>query len=65
MKTPRSATAPTDRDDDDAPHLAAVYDAPDDDLLYVLTENPSEALRAKVEQAVRVCPKQAITIEED
>jgi ferredoxin len=35
----------------------------DDDFLYVLQENPSEELRAKVEQAARVCPKQAIKIE--
>jgi len=36
----------------------------DDDFLYVLDEMPSEELRAKVEQAVRVCPKQAIRIVE-
>ena len=42
-----------------------VFEVRDDDLLYVLNENPPESLRAKVEQAVRVCPKQAIKIEED
>ena len=31
---------------------------------YVLNENPPEELRAAIEQAVRACPKQAITIEE-
>ena len=46
---------------DAAPELFVVRD---DDLLYVLDENPGEDLRPKVEQAVRVCPKQAITIVE-
>jgi ferredoxin len=41
-----------------------VFEVRDDDFLYVLVENPPEELRAKVEQAVRACPKQAITIEE-
>ena len=40
-----------------------VFEVRDDDFLYVLDENPSEELRAKVEEAVRLCPKQAITIE--
>lgn len=40
-----------------------VFEVRDDDFLYVLDENPPEELRAKVEEAVRVCPKQAITIE--
>jgi ferredoxin len=38
-----------------------VFEVRDDDLLYVIDEEPAEELRAKVEQAVRVCPKQAIT----
>jgi ferredoxin len=41
-----------------------VFEVRDDDFLYVLQENPDEALRAKVEQAARVCPKQAIKIED-
>jgi ferredoxin len=41
-----------------------VFEVRDDDLLYVLNENPDEALRAKVQAAARVCPKQAITIAE-
>jgi ferredoxin len=41
-----------------------VFEVRDDDFLYVLHENPSEELRAKVEQAARVCPKQAIKIED-
>jgi ferredoxin len=42
----------------------AVFEVRDDDLLYVLDENPPEALREKVEAAVRTCPKNAISIEE-
>ncbi|MCU1485604.1 MAG: ferredoxin [Actinomycetia bacterium] len=41
-----------------------VFEVRDDDFLYVLDETPDEALRAKVEQAARVCPKQAIKIED-
>jgi ferredoxin len=41
-----------------------VFEVRDDDFLYVLQENPPEELRAKVEQAVRSCPKQAISIED-
>ena len=41
-----------------------VFEVRDDDFLYVLQENPPEELRAKVEEAVRRCPKQAITIED-
>ncbi len=40
-----------------------VFEVRDDDLLYVLKGEPSEELREKVEAAVRVCPKQAITVE--
>ncbi len=40
-----------------------VFEVRDDDLLYVLQEEPSEELRAKVEEAARRCPKQAITVE--
>ena len=39
-----------------------VFEVRDDDFLYVLQEEPPDELRAKVEEAVRVCPKQAITI---
>ena len=41
-----------------------VFEVRDDDILYVLNENPPEELRAKVEEAARVCPTQAITIED-
>ena len=40
-----------------------VFEVRDDGFLYVLEEQPGEALRAKVEAAVRVCPTQAITFE--
>jgi len=40
-----------------------VFEVRDDDFLYVLDENPPEALRSKVETAVANCPKQAISIE--
>ena len=42
-----------------------VFEVRDDDFLYLLDENPGEDLRAKVEEAVRRCPKQAISIQED
>jgi ferredoxin len=41
-----------------------VFEVRDDDFLYILDENPPDSLRAKVEQAARVCPKQAIKIED-
>ena len=41
-----------------------VFELGDDDVLRVLDEQPSEELRARVEEAVRLCPKQAISIEE-
>jgi ferredoxin len=41
-----------------------VFEVGDDDFLYILDEHPPDELRAKVEQAARACPKQAITIEE-
>jgi ferredoxin len=41
-----------------------VFRLGDDDNLYVLQEEPDESLRAKVEEAVRRCPKQALAIEE-
>jgi ferredoxin len=40
-----------------------VFEVRDDDFLYVLNENPDESERPKMEEAVRRCPKQAISIE--
>ncbi len=42
-----------------------VFEVRDDDYLYVLDEHPDESKRPKIEEAVRRCPKQAISIEED
>ena len=42
-----------------------IFEVRDDDFLYVLEEHPDESKRAKVEEAVRMCPKQAISLEED
>jgi ferredoxin len=41
-----------------------VFEVREDDLLYVLKENPPEELRDKVVEAVRACPKAAISIED-
>ncbi|MBK6668668.1 MAG: ferredoxin [Microthrixaceae bacterium] len=41
-----------------------VFDVRDDDLLYLLDENPGDDLRPKVEEAARRCPKQAILIQD-
>jgi ferredoxin len=41
-----------------------VFEVRDDDFLYVLQENPPASLRAKIELAVRNCPKQAIKLED-
>ena len=40
-----------------------VFDLRDDDKAAVLIEQPGEELRAKVERAARLCPRQAIRIE--
>ncbi len=41
-----------------------VFEVRDDDFLYVLQEEPDEALRSKVVEAVARCPKQAISLED-
>ena len=40
-----------------------IFEVRDDGYLYILNENPGEELRVKVEEAVRLCPTQAITLE--
>lgn len=40
-----------------------VFDLDEDDELHVLQDEPGEELRDAVEQAVRRCPKQAISLE--
>ena len=39
-----------------------VFEVRADDNLYLTTETPDESLRAKVQESVRRCPRQAIAI---
>lgn len=39
-----------------------VFEVRDDDMLYLFTEEPSQELREKCEEAVQRCPKQAIKL---
>ena len=39
-----------------------IFEVRDDNFLYILDEKPPEALRPKLEKAVRRCPTQAISI---
>jgi ferredoxin len=41
-----------------------VFRLDDDDQLVILIERPDEGLRTQVEQAVRVCPRQALSLED-
>ncbi|MDQ1394192.1 MAG: ferredoxin [Acidimicrobiaceae bacterium] len=40
-----------------------VFEVRDDGYLYILQEEPPEALRPKMEEAVRQCPTGAVSIE--
>ncbi|HEY2819234.1 MAG TPA: ferredoxin [Casimicrobiaceae bacterium] len=40
-----------------------VFEVREDGMLYVLQDEPPDTLREKVEDAARLCPTQAITIE--
>ncbi|MFC5995697.1 ferredoxin [Pseudonocardia hispaniensis] len=42
-----------------------VFEVREDDFLYILEENPPESLRPKIEEAVRSCPRAAISIQDD
>ena len=42
-----------------------IFELGDDDQARVLIERPPEELRAKAEQAVRLCPRAAISLVED
>jgi ferredoxin len=42
-----------------------IFEVRDDDNLYVLNETPPESARDRVLNAIRVCPKQAISLAED
>jgi ferredoxin len=41
-----------------------VFEVRDDGFLYILNETPSEDLRPKMQDAVRQCPTQAISLED-
>lgn len=41
-----------------------VFEVRDDDFLYLLTENPGDELRDKVEESADRCPKQAISVQD-
>jgi len=41
-----------------------VFEVREDGFLYILNETPDESLRARVEEAVRQCPTQAISVED-
>lgn len=40
-----------------------VFEVRDDGFLYLLDDQPDDSLRVRVEEAVRLCPTQAISIE--
>ena len=42
-----------------------IFEVRDDNFLYILNEHPPEELRSKMEEAVRRCPTQAISIEDE
>ena len=44
--------------------LPEIFEVRDDGFLYVLNDHPDEALRGKVEAAVRRCPRQALSLKE-
>ena len=41
-----------------------IFHINDEDELEILLEAPGERLRSKVEESVRLCPRQAISVEE-
>ena len=42
-----------------------VFKVDDEDNLHILIESPPEELREKVEAAVRLCPRQALSLRQD
>ena len=42
-----------------------VFEVRDDDFLYILDETPPDSMREKIEESVRRCPKQAISIADE
>ena len=43
--------------------VPSVFELRDDDNLYLLVDDPDEALRPDLELAVRRCPRQAISLD--
>jgi ferredoxin len=41
-----------------------VFEVRDDGFLYILNEDPGEDLRTRLQESVRACPTQAISISE-
>jgi ferredoxin len=42
-----------------------VFKVDDNDMLHILVEHPPDSMRSKIEECVRLCPRQAISIQED
>jgi ferredoxin len=42
-----------------------IFEVRDDDKLYLLNESPPDSARERVMKAVRVCPKQALSLIDD
>jgi ferredoxin len=42
-----------------------IFEVRDDNFLYILDENPPEARRGDIQEAVDMCPKAAISISDD
>ena len=42
-----------------------VFEVRDDDLMYLLVEEPDVALHPKVLQAISRCPKRALSLQDD
>ena len=45
--------------------LPQIFEVRDDGYLYVLDEHPPEGMREQLEEAVRSCPTQAISLEDE
>jgi ferredoxin len=43
--------------------LDTVFEVGDDGMVHLLTEDPGEALRPQLEEAVAECPTQALSLE--
>lgn len=41
-----------------------IFEVREDELLYVIDDNPPETMRAEVHEAINACPKRAITIDD-